>query len=200
MKNFIYEKVYVISYVRNIGRRKQISELFNELNIDFEFIYGLDIYNFENIHHIKTASFYDDLNYQIHGISCALAHYTAIEHAYYENYNNCLICEDDLSINMKYIDLLKYYFTLSIKEADVIKYCHNKDTYLFIEKYDDYFDKIHWHSNAGCYGFLNRNAMEKYLNNQYNKLYMADNDNLFNGLSIYAMNIKNSLNIFKNYL
>lgn len=44
-----FEKIYVLSLITNKDRQKFIKYQFNKLGIDFEFIYGVDYYNFSNI-------------------------------------------------------------------------------------------------------------------------------------------------------
>ena len=40
--NISFDKIYVISYVRNVQKQQKIKEYLNNIwNIDFEFIYGL---------------------------------------------------------------------------------------------------------------------------------------------------------------
>ena len=44
-----FEKIYVLSLITNKDRQKFIKYQFNKLGLDFEFIYGVDYYNFSNI-------------------------------------------------------------------------------------------------------------------------------------------------------
>ena len=41
-----FEKIYVLSLITNKDRQNFIKYQFNKLGIDFEFIYGVNYYNF----------------------------------------------------------------------------------------------------------------------------------------------------------
>ena len=58
-----FDKIYIISYIHNIEKRKTISEKLLSLGIsDFEFVYGYDLHNLANLKMLNTK----ELMNQIH--------------------------------------------------------------------------------------------------------------------------------------
>lgn len=62
-------------------------------------IYKTSIYNEREDNIFKIENNSPD-TYASHGISCGITHFTALQHAYYSNANNCLIIyNSNLSYN-----------------------------------------------------------------------------------------------------
>lgn len=199
MTNFIFDKVYIISYIKNIEKQNRITSILNNvLNINnFEFIYGIDMHISDiykttiwDTQHDKSFIIENNSSesYASHAISCGIAHFTAIQHAYYHNFNNCLIIEDDVLLykNLDYVyKVLSYY----PNNADIIQYGYimwDKDYNI---KYDEFYNFGNWYAGAQCYGICNNNTLYKIINNYLNKFYEADNYNLYNDMIIYNTNI-----------
>lgn len=194
----IFEKLYIISYIKNDQKRNKIKNILNKLSItEFEFIYGIDM----NISDIYKTSIYDEREgnifkientspdtYASHAISCGIAHFTALQHAYYSNINNCLIIEDDVLL---YNDLIYVNNVLSYypENADIIQYGFislrdNKN-----EIYDKYYEVGKWYAGTQAYAVCNRYTLEKLINNYLNIFYESDNYNLYNDMKIFNTNI-----------
>jgi GR25 family glycosyltransferase involved in LPS biosynthesis len=125
------EKTYIISYVKNDDKRNHIKSILHDLSINnYEFIYGVDMH----ISDIYKISIYDEKDgnnfiiendnadtYASHAISCGIAHFTALEHAYYSNLNNCLIIEDDVLLykDKDYVNKVLTYYPI---DADIVQY------------------------------------------------------------------------------
>ena len=122
--NTIFDKIYVISFVKNNERREKIKKQFDILNIsNYEFIYGIDMYSMKEFlyDHSKHNIYNNSIEYNIHGISCGLAHFTALQHAQVNEYNKILICEDDIQFinDLEYIEQM---FNQYPKNVDIIKF------------------------------------------------------------------------------
>ena len=218
----IYDKVYIISYVKNIDKQEHIKQTLNNLSINnFEFIYGIDVY-LSNLCEIKIYdndidhSFVINDNipnsYVSHAISCGIAHFTALQHAYYSNLNNCLIIEDDVLL---YKDLNYVNNTLSNapEDADVIQYGYIifDKTYKFKRKEELFFKDI-WSAGTQCYGIMNRIALKKIIDNYLDTFYESDNMMLYKNLIVYKTSIpifidphhngnrKYNVNLIDNYI
>ena len=194
----IFEKLYIISYIKNDEKRNKIKNILNKLSItEFEFIYGIDMH----ISDIYKTSIYDEREgnifkienpspdtYASHAVSCGIAHFTALQHAYYSNINNCLIIEDDVLL---YNDLIYVNNVLSYypENADIIQYGFislqdNKN-----ETYDKYYEVGKWYAGTQAYAVCNRYTLEKLINNYLNMFYESDNYNLYNDMKIFNTNI-----------
>lgn len=194
----IFDKVYVISYVKNIEKQIKIKSVLNKLNIsNFEYIYGIDMH----ISNICETLIYDERDgktfiindnipesYCSHAISCGIAHLTALQHAYYSGLENCLIIEDDVLLykNLEYVNNVLYNYP---KNADVVQFGYILWENEFNKKYDDYFNIGMWHAGAQAYAICNRNALKKIIDKYLQIFYEADNYNLFSNLIIYNTNI-----------
>lgn len=194
----IFEKIYIISYIKNDKKRNQIKNILKKLLITkFEFIYGIDMH----ISDIYKTSIYDESEgnifkikntspdtYTSHAISCGIAHFTALQHAYYSHVNNCLIIEDDVLLynDLGYVNNVLSYYP---ENADVIQYGYislqnNKN-----ETYDKYYDVGKWYAGTQAYAICNRHTLEKLINNYLNMFYESDNYNLYNDMKIFNTNI-----------
>ena len=160
----------------------------NDLELDFEFIYGIDFYNLK-YDRLGNDIIYPNLifdfsnlnNYKMYG--CTLAHYQAVLQAYELGYNNVLIIEDDMCFT-KDNSLLEKYLNNLPEDSDFITYTarflsfdeinmfnneliNNSNNYI---KLDNYYSLC----GTGMYGLINRNAMKLYLDNQREKFCCAD--------------------------
>ena len=127
-----FDKVYCISYCRNIEKQNNMRKLMKYLGINFEFIYGADYTNLEILKH-KDFLFFkdwdDDQSYKdkfnfrnyTHFIGASYDHYTAVLHAYESGANSVLIMEDDCAFinDMSYIE---WAFNNYPKDADIVKF------------------------------------------------------------------------------
>ena len=179
-----FDKVYIISLISNKDRQEFIKYQMKELDIDFEFIYGIDFYNlkhdrFNNEIIYPSLVDFDFLNNdKMYG--CTLMHYYAILQAYELKYNNVLIIEDDTCF-IKDKNILNYYLNNIPNNCDFITF-----TPRFINDYErnQFINLISSYNNenikykklnneiytslcgTGMYGIMNRKTMELYLNNQ----------------------------------
>lgn len=191
-----FDKIYVLSLISNKDRQEFIKYQMNELDIDFEFIYGIDFFNLK-YDRFGNEIIYPDLvkeweaylnNVNVYG--CALAHYQAILQAYEFGYNNVLVLEDDCCF-IKDKEILSYYLNNIPKRCDFITFTarflwkdefdkFNKliSLYNHNKKYDKKYIKLSNTYNSlvggGMYGIMNRKIMELYLNNQRANLNVAD--------------------------
>ena len=124
-----FDKIYVISLISNKDRQEFIKQQMNDLEIDFEFIYGINFthfkkdFAFEDIKYPKVYGF--DNNQSPEGLvrsyGCTMSHYRAVVQAYELGYNNVLIIEDDICF-IKDKELLKYYLNNIPQDCDVMLY------------------------------------------------------------------------------
>lgn len=179
-----FDKVYCISYCRNIEKQKNMRKVMKYLGIDFEFIYGAD---YSNMEIFKHKDFYfeggasDDIDrnerfdYYTHFIGASYDHYTAIINAYESGANSVLIMEDDCKFynDKQYIN---YYLNNYPKDADMIKYgCfslfHIKENEN-INEHNKYYlcNRDLTIDFMGCqmYGICNRETMKGYIDLQKN--------------------------------
>lgn len=184
--NTQFEKIYVISLITNKERQEFIKYQFNELGLDFEFIYGIDYYNFQNI------TFPDVYKYtleapKIKGTSmdfgCAMAHYAAVMQAYYLGYNNVLIFEDDVCLNTdKHLieEMLNNIpNNIGFVEYDLrclMEIDQNKIINIITSSNDRYkpLGKEVRKYGAAMYGLMNRDIMKLYLDSQRQCLLQSD--------------------------
>ena len=183
-----FDKIYVLSLITNKERQKFITYQFNQLGLDFEFVYGIDFYNFKNI------EWPDVLKYtEWHGggtsedFGCTMTHYQAVMQAYYLGYNNVLIFEDDVCLN-KDISVFEDMLNNIPENIDFIDYdprlCFQEDQQQLIEcinnsnerylNLDDFPFR-----GAAMFAIMNRDTMKLYLDNQHKCFKMSDNVNGF---------------------
>lgn len=201
--NHKFDKVIVISYVCNYSKQKRISKLLKKLKIDFEFVYGIDAYNISNI---KAIDFDDPVNcwhndlengkydaYYVHGISCCIAHLTAIELAYSQKCKNVLILEDDIFFNND-LNIVETYLTNYPEDSDVIQYGyinHSHEHENHNNKYNELYNKNDYLCNGTqCYAICNRKTMKIYLKHikkhfmAYDQIHWIDNF-----VNLYKLNV-----------
>lgn len=162
--NKTFDKIYVISYVKNYDRRKNILKYFKYHNItNFEFIYSIDIPR----QYIK-----DELIELLgdHYLSVSYTHYRTMKIAYDLGYENILIFEDDAVFTD---DKLK--FNRIIEEAVTSK----NDIY-FLDYI--YFEPINsWQQIKGQWAlYINRKGMEFYIKNHEKNMKIIDDYIIFN--------------------
>lgn len=188
--NTIFDKIYIVSLISNSNRRKFIDKQFQDLGIDFEYIYGVDFHN------LKTDASgnpiqYPDVFYQYRNsnpdrdFGCALTHYMAIRQAYEFRYDKILIIEDDICL-LKNKELIEYYLNNIPHDADYVswdprfssEYEYNKfieelknDNEPFIKFSSDYMFLI----GGMMYGLMNRKTIEFYVQHQHKSFHMSDN-------------------------
>ena len=189
-----FDKIYVISLITNKDRQEFIKYQMNELNLDFEFIYGVDFYNLKydisgnEINYPNLIFDYTNLNNNTM-FGCTISHYKAILQAYYLNYNNVLIIEDDMCFN-KDKTLIENYLNNIPDDADFITYTARFIEYNEIFRFNDdisiqknkYFKLNNDYMTlcgTGMYALMNRNSMKLYLDNQRKSLYTADHIQCF---------------------
>ena len=172
----MFEKVFVISLVNNFEKRKKIKERLDELGIEFEFIYGSNLYSIPTFRDLKQYGTDEPRSdYFIHAISCGLAHLNAIEYAYYGGYNNVLVIEDDCAF-LEDETFIKDCLNNIPEDADVIQYGFlNLDGTLF----NVGFNKGKYFYGAQMYALCNRKVMEDYLKSQHENFASADNIYIF---------------------
>lgn len=183
-----FDKIYIISYIHNIEKRKTISEKLLSLGIsDFEFVYGYDLHNLANFKDVKYKGT-DEPNtpYYIHAISCGLAHLAAVQLGYDSGANSILIMEDDILFykDKKFIiDCLSNY----PEDADIMQFGY-LDYYK--ENLTTTFNKTFYRPGSQMLGLCNRNIMKQYIDSQYNVFCSADNIDVFkneNNYNIYLV-------------
>lgn len=185
-----FDKVYVISYIKNIEKQHIIKNYLNNVwNVNFQFIYGIDTNNLINIFDLNKINFIgdnEDITYDIGHISCAIAHYSAIQHAYENNYNSCLIIEDDaiFTDNLEYI---QYCFNNIPKDADSCRFgltCRNEYD---INKYNSFWILNELYVGAQCYSINNRETMKQYLSKMNEHFKEADDNSLLLNKNVYQL-------------
>lgn len=187
-----FDKVYVLSLITNKDRQEFMKYQLNELGIDFEFVYGIDFYKFDNL---VCPDVYKDIPYPYDGYynneiirlkcySVTLVHYMAVMQAYHLGYNNVLIMEDD-AVFRNDKQLFSKFFNNIPEDADFVTYDirdlnkHIEDDYIYLinENKDKlyFYDVYNYRFFGGAlYGIMNRNAMKLYLDNQHKKIVMSD--------------------------
>ena len=184
-----FDKIYVISLITNHERQNFIRQQFNELGLDFEFIYGTDFYNLTNdsennkITYPCTSEFFKDAR----NFGCVMSHYQGVLQAYELGYNNVLIFEDDICF-IKNKNIIKNYLNNIPTDADFVTYDprflsindnDEQETFLKLIKEcnTDYVflpNTYEYLCGGLMYGLMNRYAMELYLYNQRTTLKMSD--------------------------
>ena len=183
-----FDKVYCISYCRNIEKQNNIRKLMKYLGINFEFIYGAD---YTNLNILKHKDFYfngsnknvKDFKYYTHFIGASYDHYTAVIHAYESGANSVLIMEDDCAF-INDISYIQWALNNYPKDADIIKFGYfyinffknieNIDKYLLDKKYFLHYTNHNDFPGSQLYGLCNRETMRKYINWQQNKFECVD--------------------------
>ena len=188
-----FDKVYCISYCRNIEKQKNVRKVMKYLGIDFEFIYGADFSNFKILKH-KDFEFRNGPNdlkeekfkYFTHFIAASYDHYTAVIHAYESGANSVLIFEDDCKF-INDIDYINYYLNNYPNDAEFIKFGYHNWCYL--KEKEDIINaiknNIHYVRNSTkdlsldfvgsqMYGLCNKTVMERYINAQENDFSCCD--------------------------
>ena len=193
-----FDKVYCISYCRNIEKQNNMCKIMKYLGINFEFIYGADYTNLEILKH-KDFLFFkdwdDDQSYKdkfnfrnyTHFIGASYDHYTAVLHAYESGANSVLIMEDDCTF-INDVSYIEWAFNNYPKDADAIKfgYVSRSDSLQFVKNKIDIkkINKSFIKQNndlmicfAGCqlYCICNRNTMKKYIDLQQSNFMCCDN-------------------------
>ena len=197
--NIPFDKVYVVSLITNKNRQNHIKYQFNDLGIDFEFIYGTDFQNFTNDAYDEKIIFpnvdpdIEDKNRFKGSYGCALTHYNAISFAYHLGYNNVLVIEDDACF-IKDKNKIQQFFDNIPKDADFItwdiRYFPNVNNsidilaYLFNKSSDQYYIKYNCSSIINLFGgmmyaIMNRKSMKLYLDNQHKNFRSSDRINDF---------------------
>ena len=175
-----FDKIYVLSLITNKDRQEFITYQFNQLGLDFEFIYGIDIDNFENIH---WPDLFDNPKDRPKDLSCTLTHYQAVMQAYHLGYNNVLIFEDDVCLN-KDMSLFEDMLNNIPNDADFVTYDYrNSENYeneiiKKIKETKNKYIKIEYDNSfygGAMFGIMNRKTMELYLNSQHDDIHMSDN-------------------------
>lgn len=189
--NIPFDKIYVISYVCNIQKQQRIKEYLNNIwKVDFEFIYGIDTNSLINIINYKNIDFIDrDKNefvYDIGHISCGIAHYTAIQHAYKHTYNSCLIIEDD-TIFTDDLDYIEYCFNNMPKNADSCRFALTGNNYPLLNESNDFWVKDTFYVGAQCYSINNKDTMYQYINEMNIKFREADDNYLLHDKNVYVL-------------
>ena len=183
----IFDKIYVISLITNHSRQKFIKEQFNNLNIDFEFIYGTDFYNIRRDYKGSIINWPETYigDTQISGsFGCSLTHYQGILQAYEFGYNNVLMIEDDICF-IKNPKLIEYYLNNIPEDADFVTWDprfirKNEYDIIFnqIKNSNNYWielrDDINYLIGTLMYGLMNRDIMKLYLDNQRKLFNIAD--------------------------
>ena len=183
----IFDKIYVISLTTNHSRQKFIKEQFNNLNIDFEFIYGTDFYNIRRDYKGSVINWPETFvgDNRISGsFGCSITHYQAVLQAYEFGYNNVLIIEDDICF-IKNKQLIEYYLNNIPKDADFISWdprfvYENEYNIIFnqIKNTNNYWielqDDINYLIGGMMYGLMNRDIMKLYLDNQRKMFNISD--------------------------
>ena len=183
-----FDRVYCISYCRNIEKQNNVRKVMKYLGIDFEFIYGAD---YTNLEILKHKDFYfsgsnknvEDFKYYTHFIGASYDHYTAVIHAYESGANSVLIMEDDCAF-INDTSYIQWALNNYPKDADIVKFGYFYINFFKnIKNIDDYFSNkkyfLHYvNSNAfpgsQLYGLCNRETMRKYIDWQQNKFECVD--------------------------
>ena len=179
--NVIFDKIYCISYLERMDRRRFMEYQFNILGIldKVEFINAFDFSKILPEDVLKGV--HENIQkFPIFG--CALSHYKCVKHAKLFGYKKILILEDDMCFS-KNLTLIHKYFNALPHDWDYIKYM-----YRWLEKPLDpkqFENKIQYinlksgilgnaNVNAGAYA-LNEKAIDLYLEiTESNKLNTSD--------------------------
>ena len=183
----IFNKIYVLTIPQNKKRIEFIKYQFNELGLNFEFIYGTD---FGNIKYDATGNeivypnLYTYLNSNGKDFGCTINHYNAILQAYEFGYNNVLVIEDDICF-IKDKKLIEHYLNNLPEDADFVtwdpRFWYDDD---FNNFYEDLLNtnelyinenyKYNFMFGSMMYAIMNRETMKLYLDNQRSMLNISD--------------------------
>lgn len=188
---FGFDKIYVLSLITNKDRQEFIKKQFKELDIDFEFVFGIDFRNIKSTINKEEIIYPEVWNKNLNerdttggDIGCVLAHYQAVLQAYEFGYNNVLIFEDDVCFikdkNLIYECLNNIPFDRDfitwdprfIWKSDIdnlVKDMVTSDS-LYINLSNKYKSLI----GGMMYSIMNRKMMKVYLDVQRNRLSMSD--------------------------
>lgn len=187
-----FDKVYVISYVKNNERQEIVKNYFNNVwNIEFEFIYGIDanslinIINYDNIKFV-TENTHDLFKYRIGYVSSTIAHYTAVQHAYEHNYNSCLIIEDD-AIFTNDLDYIQYCFDNIPQDADSCRFGLTWRDQGVIDKLNDFWILDEDYVGGQCYSLNNRETMLTFMYRMSIDFMEADDMRLLKNKNVYQL-------------
>lgn len=187
--NIPFDKVYCISYCRNIEKQNSIRKLMQYLNIDFEFIYGADYSNLEILKHDDFRFFGENVKQNFsndeifrkrytHFIGASYDHYTAIINAYESGANSVLILEDDCAFinDLKYIE---WAFSNYPEDADIVKFGFYsleriEEKYRLLSKKFIQNNTDFYYLGSQLYSICNRNTMEKYISIQEKDISCCD--------------------------
>ena len=172
-----FDKVYCISYCRNIEKQNNVRKLMKYLGIDFEFIYGADFSNLEILKH-TNFNFYlgwsnckwgpnpeneeESFKYFSHFVAASYDHYTAIIHAYESNANSILIFEDDCQF-INDIDKIYYCLNNYPKDSDIVRFGAYFMYYDFKENLNIFINPRKEnviYDGSQMYGICNRETMK----------------------------------------
>lgn len=178
--NIKFDKVYCISYCRNIEKQNRIRKIMNLLGIDFEFIYGAD---YSNLNILKLDEFNlpgasldkSNFNHYTHFLGASYDHYTAVIHAYESGANSVLIMEDDCAF-INDINYIKTYLNNYPKDADIVKYgFYSSDNFTYNKDNKGYYtNKNGQYAGAQLYGICNRETMKHYIKFQQETFVCCD--------------------------
>ena len=216
-----FDKIYCISYCRNIEKQNNIRKAMDYLGIDFEFIYGADYSNLKILKH-KDFNFLtkddflekQDFKYYTHFIGASYDHYTAVIHAYESGANSVLILEDDCTF-INDTSYIQWVLNNYPKDADIVKFGY-LDMNILSKNYDiniknkfelEYNNIINF---CGCqlYGICNRDTMKRYIDYQKNNficcssIYYSISSKIYSLIKPIALDglaVKNHKDLYNEY-
>ena len=110
------KKIFVISLENSIQRRENVSKLFKQFEIDFEFFNAIDGYKLD-INDFKKKSI---LN--LGEIGCLYSHKCVYQQIILESIQEAIIFEDDIYFDTKFIQFYRSWINSNIKNKfDLIK-------------------------------------------------------------------------------
>ena len=192
-----FDKVYCISYCRNIERQNNSRKIMKYLGIKFEFIYGAD---YNNLNILKHKDFHflsideneeekfkkENFKGYTHFIGASYDHYTAMINAYESEANSVLIMEDDCTF-INDLSYIEYGFNNYPKDADYVMFGYADSTHLNSKDFEKTIKSvnrkfIHLHNDYGIsfagsqlYGICNRKTIKEYIDIQKNHFQSVDN-------------------------
>lgn len=183
MNNF-FDKIYVLSLITNKERQEFIKYQFAQLGLEFEFIYGTDFYNFNDLTWPDPyRRGQKDGTNTAKDFGCAITHYNAVLQAYHQYYNNVLILEDDICLHKNFVNELNFdsipsdadFVTYDFRKA----YSHEEQEYIdaINANYDFPYLKIkdyEYFYGGMAYAFMNNQTMGYYLDSQHKYFVQSD--------------------------
>ena len=183
-----FDRVYCISYCRNIEKQNNIHKVMKYLGINFEFIYGADYTNLEILKH-KDFKFIDswetffkkcgnNFKYYTHFLGASYDHYTAVIHAYESGANSVLIMEDDCGF-INDTSYIQWALNNYPKDADIIRFGYHTLNNLNKFKTGNFLkltniDEDIKYCGSQLYGICNRETIKEYINIQQNNFQCVD--------------------------